>query len=149
MFRSRRFTASALIVAALLAAPALSGCGLVQGAIEKATGGQLDLGGKGVPKDFPSEVPIAEGEVLYGLSAGKGDEKVWNLTVRVSEGAFESISQQLIDAGFEHAEGSEVAAAGSGGLFNSDKWGVLVVVAEDGDNGYVANYTVSKSDNSP
>lgn len=147
MFRShRRLVASAFIVTALLAAPALGGCSLIEGAIENATGGQLDLGGKSVPADFPSEVPIAQGEVLFGLSAGKDGEKVWNLTVKVSEGAFEAISKQLVDAGFEHAEGSEIAAANSGGLFNSDKWGVLVVVTEDGDNGYVANYTVSSVD---
>lgn len=139
----RRFAATALVVAALLTAPALAGCSVVEGAIESATGGEVDLGGKSVPKDFPAEVPLAQGEVVFGLGAGAKDEKIWNVTIKVPEGAFDSISAQLTGAGFTQAEGTDQVAEGMGGLFTSDNYGVLVVVSEDGNGGFVANYTVS------
>jgi hypothetical protein len=138
-----RLVAAAAIALSLLAAPALAGCGIVQGAIENATGGQVDLPGASVPKDFPSEVPLAKGQVIFGLSAGKDGEKVWNVTIKVDAGAYAAIAEQLKGAGFELNEGSEAANNDNGGLFTSDKYGVLVVVSDDGSDGTVANYTVT------
>lgn len=139
----RHRAAAASIVLSLLLVPALVGCGAVEGIIEGATGGQVDLGGQSVPADFPSEVPLASGQVIFGLAAGKDGEKVWNVTIKVESGAFASISDQLTSAGFALAEGSDATQAGKGGLFSSDKYGVLVVVSDDGSNGTVANYTVT------
>lgn len=139
----QRLAISTAIVLSLLLAPALGGCSIVEGAIEGATGGQVDLGGQSVPQDFPTQVPLADGQVLLGLSAGKDGEKVWNVTIKVAEGAFASISDQLTRAGFALVEGSDAANDGKGGLFTSQKYGVLVVVTDDGSDGTVANYTVS------
>lgn len=141
--KRQRLAASAAIALSLILTPALAGCGAVEGIIENATGSQIDLGGQSVPADFPGHIPLASGDVIFGLSAGKDGQKVWNVTIKVSAGAFDSISDQLTGAGFALAEGSKEANNGAGGLFTSDTHGVLVVVSEDGSNGHVANYTVS------
>ncbi|MBB5633827.1 hypothetical protein BKA04_002050 [Cryobacterium mesophilum] len=139
----KRLAVSAAIAASLILTPVLAGCSAVEGIIENATGSQIDLGGQSVPADFPSNVPLASGDVIYGLSAGKDGEKVWNVTIKVTAGAFDAIAIQLTDAGFTLAEGSKEANKGAGGLFTSDTHGVLVVVSDDGSNGTVANYTVT------
>jgi hypothetical protein len=144
MYLRKRLAVSTALALSLLLAPALAGCSAIEGIIEGATGGQVDLGGQSVPADFPSAVPLASGQVIFGLSAGKDGEKVWNVTIKVESGAFASISDQLTGAGFTLAEGSEAANDGNGGLFTSDAYSVLVVVSEDaGSNGTVANYTVT------
>ncbi|GAA3748800.1 hypothetical protein GCM10022239_25210 [Leifsonia bigeumensis] len=139
----KRLAVSTAIALSLVLAPALAGCSAIEGIIENATGSQVDLGGQSVPADFPSEVPLATGEVVFGLSADKDGEKVWNVTIKVSAGAFEGISDELTGAGFTLAEGSKEVNNGSGGLFTSDKYSVLVVVSDDGSNGTLANYTVT------
>lgn len=139
----KRLAVSTAIALSLILTPALAGCGAVEGLIENATGSQIDVGGQSVPADFPSQVPLASGEVVFGLSAGKDGEKVWNVTIKVESGAFDGISTQLTGAGFTLAEGSEEANNGTGGLFTSDAYSVLVVVSDDGSNGTVANYTVT------
>lgn len=141
--KRHRLAVSAAIALSLLIAPALAGCGAVEGIIENVTGGQVDLGGQSVPADFPSAVPLASGPVIFGLSAGKDGEKVWNVTIKVDAGAFDAISDQLTGAGFTLAEGSQEVNKGTGGLFTSDAYSVLVVVSDDNSNGTVANYTVT------
>lgn len=141
--RRRGLILTAALASSLLLTPALAGCSVVEGLVENVTGGEVDLGGQSVPKDFPSEVPLAKGDIVYGLSAGKEGDKIWNVTVKVNKGAFDDISAQLTAAGFTRAEGTEAVADGTGGAFTSDKYGVLVVVTDDGSNGTVANYTVT------
>ena len=147
---TRRVTAPIAIVIALAMAPALSGCfgNPIEGIIEGATGGQVDLGGTTIPDGFPSsEVPIASGEIIFGGSLGSADAQVFNVTVRVPNAqAIDDIKAELEAAGFE----SQVEFAGSteeGGTFigNTAAWGVLVVVAKDGENGFIASYTVTSA----
>ncbi|TXN31199.1 hypothetical protein [Lacisediminihabitans profunda] len=141
----RRLTVPLAIGLAVLAGPAmLTGCS-IQNLVHNATGGKVDLGGKEIPKDFPSEVPIAKGEVLYGLSVGDSGGKVWNLTIRVDgASSFDDIAKQLTDAGFKSDAAVQASTADGGtGVFASDKLGVIAAVTKDGKNGWVANYTVS------
>lgn len=132
------------ILLVLVAAPALAGCS-VQSIIENATGGQVDVGGKSVPKDFPAEIPLADGEVIYGGGIGTDDGKVWNVTIKVAGlDAFDGISTALTDAGFTApTSGSGELDGGRGGAFENEKYGLLVVVAGDSKGGFAANYTVT------
>lgn len=132
------------LVLSIAIAPVVSGCS-VQSVIENATGGTVDVGGKSVPGDFPSDVPLIDGEVLYGAALGKNDAKVWNVTIKVADvSAFDTITGQLEDAGFSAPEALGGATAdGATGAFDGDRFGVLVVVSKDADNGFVANYTVT------
>ena len=147
---TRRVTTPIAIVIALAMAPALTGCfgNPIEGIIEGATGGQVDLGGTTIPDGYPtSEVPIADGEIVFGGSLGDAESRVFNVTVRVPNAqAIDSIKAQLEAAGFK-SQGAFEGSTADGGTFiaTTDKWGVLVVVAKDGDNGFIANYTVSSA----
>lgn len=139
-----RAVASIAIVIAIALTPVLAGCS-VQSIIENATGGQVDVGGKSVPKDFPAEVPLIDGEVIYGGSLGSGEGQVWNVTIKVADlAAFDTISASLTEAGFTPPlAGSGELEGGTGGAFENEKYGLLVVVSKDGNEGFIANYTVT------
>lgn len=126
--------------------PAVAGCSMIKGVIEQQTGGDVDLGGKSIPKDFPTaDVPLAGGEVVYGAGIKSSDGQAWNVTIKVTDGnSFDAIKTQLEGAGFTAADGVGGSTADGGvGTFTSDKYGVAVVVSKDGTNGFVANYTVT------
>ena len=137
----------ALPLAAVLllgAAPALTACSF-QGVVKDVSGGNVDIGGTSVPSDFPKEVPLADGDVVFGAGLGSGADKVWNVTVKVENGdAYTSIEKQLTDAGFSGQFGTRGPNGGGTGTFSNGTYGVLVVVTDAGSNGWVANYSVSK-----
>ncbi len=147
---ARRATAAIAISLGLLLAPALTGCGVAEGLIEQATGGAVDLGGAAVPDDFPSEVPLISGDIVYGLGInGDNGDKAWNVTVKVDGvDAFEQISSDLEDAGFAaQTTQSDESGAAAGGAFIGENYGVVVAVSGDDSAGWVANYTVSEINN--
>jgi len=132
------------LVSALLVGGALAGCSF-QGVVKDVSGGNVDIGGTSVPSDFPSAVPLASGQVVFGAGLGSGDSKVWNVTVKVDgSGAYADIQKQLTDAGFSGEFGAQGPNGGGTGTFSNGTYGVLVVVTDAGDNGWVANYSVSK-----
>ena len=100
-----------------------------------------------MPDDFPSEVPLIDGEVVSGFGVGTAPEKAWNVTIKVDDGsAFDEIAAQLEDAGFESSELGGTGDKGGTGTFTKDPYGVFVVVAGgDTAEGWVANYTVTSS----
>ncbi|WP_431218329.1 hypothetical protein [Leifsonia xyli] len=140
-----RLLALPLAAALLLGAtPALAGCSF-QGVVKDVSGGNVDIGGAKVPADFPKEVPLASGDVVFGAGLGSGEDKVWNVTVKV-DGAdsYTAIQKQLTDAGFSGEFGAQGPNGGGTGTFSNGTYGVLVVVTDAGSNGWVANYSVSK-----
>lgn len=149
--KTKRSTAIALALA-LLITPSLAGCfgNPIESIIEGVTGGDVDLGGTSLPENYPaSEVPVIQGEILFGGSLGNDEGRVFNVTVRVdSASALDEIKSQLEAVGFT-AEGEFGGSTADGGTFiaTTDKWGVLVVVSKDGDNGFVASYTVTSASN--
>lgn len=142
---SARLTA-AIIVATLAIVPAVSACSLnpIETAIEKATGGNVDIGGTSIPEDFPAEVPLIDGDVVSAFGVGAAQEKAWNITITVPDAStLDSIKTQLEGAGFS-SEIDDAAIGGlTGGTYTNANFGVLVVVAEDGDSRWTANYTVT------
>lgn len=132
------------IVLAVGVAPALTGCG-IEGTIKDVTGGNVDIGGSKVPADFPSEVPLYKGDVVFGATVGSGDGKVWNVTVKLPDArAFQDIQKQLADAGFTSVNAATAPDGGGTGTFTDGTYGVIVVVTSAGVNGWVANYSVSR-----
>ncbi|WP_341952586.1 hypothetical protein [Salinibacterium sp. TMP30] len=145
----RRISASIAIVLAVGITPALSGCfgNPIESLVEQATGGQVDLGGKEIPEGFPSEVPLVAGDVQFGIAAGEGDSRGYNVTILAgAESPLKGIETELSDAGFE----IQLQGSGSDGvgtiIFTSDAWAGGVIVAKT-DDGYTANYTVAASGN--
>ena len=144
-----RITVPAAIALALVFAPSVAGCSMIpiDSIVEGATGGAVQSGSD-IPDGFPSEVPIIDGEVVFGGSLGDDTARVYNVTVKVDgPEAYDAIKADLEGAGFTSAVAGTAGAAGTGG-FSNDKWGVLVVVSEDGSNGFVANYTVTAAESS-
>jgi hypothetical protein len=142
---NRRRAILALVIGVALV-PGLTACSgnPIENLIHNATGGDVELGGSSVPKGFPAEVPLYDGEVLYGIAVGDEGAKAFNVTIRVPEGAGEQIQADLQNAGFTLVGGSDPSGEG-GAAYDGADWGVLVVITKDGD-GWVANYTVTPKD---
>jgi hypothetical protein len=144
---SQKITVPIALALALLAGPALAGCS-VQNLANSATGGKVELPGKSVPKDFPSEVPLVQGDVLLGGGVGDGKGgKAWNVTIKVpGASSFDSIAKQLEGAGFA-PQGSLAGTGSEGGtgVFEGTTYGVILVVSE-ANKQWTANYTVTTKD---
>lgn len=145
---ARRITVPLAIVLALAITPTLSGCfgNPIEQIVEGATGGDVSLPGSSVPDDFPTDVPLYDGEVTFGLGVGNTDGKAWNVTIRVlGIDAADEIKSQLEGAGFAANEAGIGGTTEDGAtlIYANDKYSVLVVVTKDSD-GFVANYTVSE-----
>lgn len=144
--RMSRTATLALAAALLVGAPALTGCAMVEGIIEQQTGGDVDLGGASVPADFPSEVPLADGDVVNGSAiTGSGGERVWNVLMNVTDpDAPTTIAAQLEGAGFASAGMGTVGEQGGTLTYSRDALVVNVLLAKV-DTGWTANYTVARS----
>jgi hypothetical protein len=141
----KRITVPLAIAIALFAGPALAGCS-VQNLVHDVTGGKVDVPGKSVPKDFPSEVPLASGEVLSGAGVGDAKSKIWNVSVRAKDStAINDVLTTLTAAGFECKTLTETTADGGALVGDKDTLNVAVVEIKD-DKGFVLNYTVTKGD---
>jgi hypothetical protein len=143
--RTRRITTAIAIASALVFAPMLSGCGALEGIIEQATNGEVDVSMGSLPDGWPDEVPVIDGQILVGGSADTDDGTPgWNVTIKVeSEAAFDEIAAQLTDAGFEPVDAGELDGGDTitSGAFKNANYGVLVAVT-GADGNFVANYTV-------
>lgn len=128
-------------------APALAGCSMIEGIIEQQTGTDVDLGGNTVPDDFPSEVPLAAGDIVNGSAVtGADGERVWNILMNVSDPAAPtSIAAQLEGAGFTTAEGVGGVTEQGGTLTYTNGALVVNVLLAKVDAGWTANYTVARS----
>lgn len=150
MSRTRsRFAAPVAIALALVMAPALTGCfgNPIESIIEGATGGNVDLGGTTLPSDYPTaEVPLIDGEIINAGAIGNDQGKIFNVTIRVADvSAFDTIKAELEAAGFVSPAESSATSEGGTYLGSTDAWGVVVIVSQDGSNGWVANYTVTST----
>jgi len=148
----RRIAVPLALVLAVSSVPMLTGCfgNPVQGAINAATGGKVNLGGGGsLPKDFPSSIPVYKGKIISAIGLGSGKKEVWNVTVEIpGSDSGNSIKSDLTSAGFKVQE-SGTSGAGSTLIATSDTYGVLVVTEKDSSKNYwVANYTVTPADSS-
>jgi len=141
----KRASVPVAILLAILAGPALAGCS-VQNLVHDVTGGKVDVPGKSVPKDFPSEVPLASGEVMSGAGVGDSKSKIWNVSVRAKDGtAIDDVLSTLTSAGFDCKTLTVTSA--DGGALVGVKGNLNVAVVEIKDSkGFVLNYTVTKGD---
>jgi hypothetical protein len=107
----------------------------VEDAIEGATGGDVSLGGE-LPADFPTSVPIVDGDI--SMAAGAGDAEGWVvvLTSSASDPVAEAAAA-LEAAGF--TEDTTVSGAGMGAKVYSNAE-YLVLVAGEGET---LSYTVT------
>ena len=148
MSRTRPLTAAVALATVLVLAPVLAGCGSIEGLIEQATGGEVNVSIGSLPDGWPDEVPVIDGDIIGGGVAETDDgQPVYNVTIKVDEGAFDAIKSQLEDAGFEQVDAGELDGGDTitSGAFKDDTWGVFVAVTGS-DDAFVANYTVTEGD---
>ena len=147
----RRIAIPLALVLAVSSVPMLTGCfgNPIQGAINAATGGKVNLGGGSIPADFPKAVPVYSGKIISALGLGSGKKKIWNVTVQIpGSDAGNSIKSDLEKAGFTVDE-SGTSDAGNSIIADNKTYGVLVVTSKDTSKGYwIANYTVTADDSS-
>jgi len=143
-----RVTATVAILSALVLAPTLSGCQVIESVVEGATGGDVQIGGTSIPEGFPSEVPVIDGDIINGSSITKNGETVFNVVVKVPDtSVFDTIRSDLEGAGFAPQEGYDMVENNGTitGLFNDGTWSVLIAVTTQDVVGTVANYTVTSA----
>ncbi|WP_104084099.1 hypothetical protein [Cryobacterium sp. Y11] len=104
--------------------------GAVDGAVQDATGGNVSLGGE-LPADWPAEIPVLDGEVLFA-SGGVGQSGVsgWVVTVNAtSTTPVDDARAQLVEAGFtEVVAGVDVDVV----TVANENYGVVVAGNPDG-----------------
>ncbi len=154
--RRRRLPLIALAGSLALAAPLmLSGCSLLH--LPGSTGTGVSIPGVGsagagkLPSDFPtSDVPVIKGDIVSGLSLGTGNDKAWNVSVKVSGvDAFDEIASELTGAGFTQQPIGGKTDGGATGVFTKGDYKIAILLSKaDDKTGYVANYTVTKSTDS-
>jgi hypothetical protein len=144
-----RLTTAVALASALVLAPMLTGCGALEGIIEQATGGDVNVSIGQLPDGWPTEVPVINGDIIGGGTAKSDDgTPVWNVTIKVeSEETFAEIQAQLEAAGFASVDAGELDGGDTitSGAFKNDTYGVLVAVTGS-DGNFIANYTVAEGD---
>jgi hypothetical protein len=153
----RRITIPIAIIVAVASVPMLTGCfgNPIQGVVNAATGGKVNLGGGGLgggslPKDFPSSIPVLKGKIDSALGLGSGKKEVWNVTVEGgSSDPSAGIKSDLTGAGFKVDESGSAGTSGSSIVADNKTYGVLVVTTKDSTKGtWIANYTVTNDTSS-
>jgi len=135
--------ALALAVAAVLA-PSLAACSAdpIQGFVRQATGGGVDIAGDELPADFPAEVPLVSTTVVAGVGLGEGEDKLWNVTVKVegSTTVKDDVVRRFTDAGW--TEGAPIQTS-NGIVYTNGTYTAVVIIVEDGDT-WTVNYIVGQ-----
>jgi len=142
-----RIAAPVLIALALLAGPTLAGCSFIQNPVENViegvTGGEVDLPSTELPDDFPSDVPLYDGEIANTMALGDADAKVYTVSIRVpGTETIDEIISEFEAEGYKSTVSSN-SAEGATAAFESDAWSVVVVIVAEGDTGWIAQYAVS------
>ena len=141
-----RITASIAILIALASAPALPGCSLAEGVIEQATGGNVEVSTGSLPEGWPTEVPVADGEIQFGgfVEEGETSTQVYNVTISIAgDNPTAAIASQLEGAGFTTEVATTPTDDGGALVYTSDAWAVNVLIGRGDGNSFVANYTVA------
>lgn len=107
----------------------------VEDAVEDATGGDVSIGGE-LPADFPTSVPIIDGDISLAAGAGGADGWVVVITSSASDPVAEAAAA-LETAGF--TEDTTVSGAGMGAKVYSNAEYLVLVAGE----GTTLTYTVT------
>ena len=110
--------------------------------------GSLTAGAGSVPEDFPTDVPLVEGEVTFAQRLETADGLGWTLLVTTSgdpAAVAEQIRGDLQSNGFTVDEASELAGDAAGGAVLGEKADLTAFVLVSADSGETtATYTVNQ-----
>ena len=124
----------------------LAGCGtdsggVVNTAVQSASGGDVTLGGS-LPSGWPAEVPVIDGELLFGAGSGATADATagatadtaegWVVTVKASSSdPLSEARRQLEDAGFT-VDASAQGTDGGVVSMKNDHYTVVLAGTADG-----------------
>lgn len=109
----------------------------VEDAIEGATGGDVSLDGE-VPADFPTSVPLIDGDVTFGAGAGGSEGWIVMITSTAADPVADAAAK-LEAAGF--TQDTELSGAGAAAqVYTNGEF--LVLLAGDGEK--AVSYTVTQ-----
>lgn len=154
-------TKSAVVAIAMAAAFTLSGCfanpidqltdkigseiaeGGAEKLVEGMTGGELDIEAGSLPKDFPAELPVVDGEILSSMGIGVENGKSWTVTIKVDDSlaALATAREQIVSAGFEETLWNDAQGMTMGSFTNDTYIVTISGMFSDGDE-QVVSYTV-------
>lgn len=149
---------TALAALALGASLTLTGCfsnpldgllgGGVENIIENATGGLVGGSHGELPKDFPTEVPVIDGEVQGGIGVGVEGSRVWTVNISAPGGTVEEVAahvnSQFTAAGFEATMFDTPFEGRTGASYSKGDLTALVTVADDESTTPTVSYIVSR-----
>lgn len=138
MFAAHSRTRLGVLAAlALVTATGLTGCvnpveelvnKSIEGAVEEATGGDVSVGGE-LPADFPAEVPLVDGDIVFAAGSN-GEGWLVTITAKGADPVAEAVAA-LEAAGFAadtSVSGTDAAAS----VYSNETY--LVFIAGDGEN---------------
>ena len=145
----RTTLAGIAIAAALVMTPMLSGCGGLEGIIEQATDGAIQPSVGELPNEWPTEVPVVEGEIIGGNKASdpeNPDSTLWTAIIGRNDDVAATktaVGDSLASAGFTPVDtaGAEIDAL----PFQNGTYTVIVFVAEGDNETVTATYNVTKT----
>lgn len=151
---SRARIAIPFLALALLGGPVLTGCSsqaLAEGIFEgvaSENGQEIDLNTDGgLPKGFPENIPVVDGDIVLGTSIGEGDDIVITVQVAIDDpkAAFDEINAQLLEAGFTTDFSGIRDEDGTGyGTYDDGTHNVTISTGtESADGQLVATYLIS------
>ena len=108
----------------------------VEDAIESATGGEVSLDGE-LPADFPTSVPLIEGDITVAAGAGGTEGWVVVVTPSDSDDPVADAASALEAAGF--TEDKSISGDGGGAAIYSDGEYTVLLVGQ----GSAVSYTVA------
>ena len=109
----------------------------VEDAIEGATGGDVSLDGE-VPADFPTSVPLIDGDITFGAGAGGSEGWIVMITSTAADPVADAAAK-LEAAGF--TQDTELSGSGAAAqVYTNGEF--LVLLAGDGEK--VVTYTVTQ-----
>lgn len=84
-----------------------------------------------IPEDFPSQIPVADGEVTGGLSGTVEGDTMWSFSVRSKDSsAFDKLRSQLNSSGF--TEDDVMEGDTTMGWWQGHGYDVFITSSEDG-----------------
>lgn len=145
----RKTIAALAIAAALVMTPLLSGCGGIEGIIEQATGGAIQPSVGELPKEWPSVVPVIDGEIIGGNKASdpeNADSTLWTAIIGSTDDEATTrgaVAASLEGGGFQgvDTEGAPVEAL----AYKNDTYTVIVFVTTTEDDKVTATYNVTET----
>jgi hypothetical protein len=97
------------------------------------------LPGAAIPATFPTDVPLIDGPIAFGMDLGTG----WSVIITATDlgGGYDDAKGRLLAAGFT-SQMDSTTEDGSFGLFTNDKYQINLTASDDAQYGTAVSYVV-------